>query len=310
MSDLPTRSRQHIIEKKSLDILNSILPKEWIIRHQSTDDYGIDLEIEIVYPDGSVPGTFFKAQVKGTENLSVNANGEITISGIKQTTLKYWINLNRHIHVIIFYVDIINEKIYWAPVFWQSCKLIDGSGSTKTVKFYHQLEKDPKSLIQLILNVVVENHYTRIHSFKWFIINFEKINEFVDWCDGADWGSLVDDAFFRMLLDEIRILCEEHTISKDAPTLKYNHWYNESVKKAGDAVANFIAKIPIDYYLPILINNIEQIRISIIESKYYWERKDQTMYDLVSRLSPLENNTKEYMIKWVEKNSRHIGTWL
>ena len=278
MGDLPTRSRQHIIEKRSLDILTSILPDEWIIRHQSADDYGIDLEIEIVYPDGSVPGTFFKAQVKGAENISVNANNEITLSGIKQTTLKYWINLNKHIHVIIFYVDISNKNVYWAPVFWQACKLIDSSGSTKTVKFYHQLDTDRKSVLKLILNVVVENHYTRIHSFKWFILNFEKVNEFVDWCDGADWGSLVDDAFFRMLLDEIRILCEEYTIIKDAPSLEYNHWYNESVEKAGDAVANFIAKIPMDYYLPILIDTLAQIMVNIIESKLFWKRKDPTMY--------------------------------
>jgi len=309
MNDLPTRSKQHIIEKQSRDILSSALPKEWIIRHQSSDDYGIDMEIELVYSNGKVLGSFFKAQVKGSEIIAKNNNGEITLSGIKQSTLLYWLNISKHIHVIIFYVDVNSQKIYWSPVFWQACKLLDNSESTKTVKFLFELDGSPESNLILITRVAGENNYNKIRSFKWFLLNFRTINQFIDWCDNADYGSLVDDVFFKSLLSEIEILCEEFTLIKDAPSLDYYFWYSKSNEKAGDAVANFIAKIPIDYYFGKIISRLIIIMDNVKNSLFFWTYRDSVLAELAENLTPIEKTTKEYMIEWVGKNSTYLDNW-
>lgn len=45
----PKRTESHIIGEVAVDILKRCLPKHWILRDQGgNNDYGIDVEIEIV----------------------------------------------------------------------------------------------------------------------------------------------------------------------------------------------------------------------------------------------------------------------
>lgn len=73
MSEVKKRPRNHVIEKKSLSIIEDILPEHWVIRGY-TPDYGIDISIEL-FKDISdkmyiTEGEHLYVQVKGTDNIN------------------------------------------------------------------------------------------------------------------------------------------------------------------------------------------------------------------------------------------------
>jgi hypothetical protein len=53
----PERSDTHIIEAESWRLLQSLAPREWIVREVSERDYGIDAYIELVSKGGQVTGS-------------------------------------------------------------------------------------------------------------------------------------------------------------------------------------------------------------------------------------------------------------
>lgn len=68
------RSKNHIIGESGVDILRSLLPKEWVMR-EYTADYGIDLDIELfeechddIY---TTKGEHVLFQVKTTNHIEV-----------------------------------------------------------------------------------------------------------------------------------------------------------------------------------------------------------------------------------------------
>lgn len=309
MDRLPTRPTQHIIEKQSLNILSKVLPQQWIMRHQSVDDYGIDIEIEFVDNKGNVSGDFFKAQVKGATQISMNTEGRISFSGIKYSTLNYWTRISRHLHVIVFYVDVTNERIFWTPVFWQACTLMDGNPTTKTIYFENELLKTPDSIANLIVETATELHISKIKSCKWFIRNLESVLELVEWCNYADYGSLVDDGMFRQFLDEAQVICEDLTINVSAPSLSYSHWARKSNEEYGDYVANFIAKIPVNFYFENVIIRIKALLEKVQESLHFWVDNDMALYEYATNFTLIEDTKPEYVIEWYWKNERYIRRW-
>ncbi len=307
MSQLPKRPVQHVIEKRSLGVLTSILPQHWIVRHQSVDDYGIDAEIEFVDTNGNVSGDFFKAQVKGADHIERSGGRSPQVSGIKYSTLNYWVRISRHLHVIVFYIDVNAGTVFWTPIFWQACRLLDGNESSKTVTFEYQLTSEPDSILKLILETITDLQTTRIKSCKWFIRNFERLLEFVDWCHNADYGSLVDNQLFRQILDETRVLCEDLSVDKNAPPLDYSYWARKSNAEYGDAVANFIAKVPVDYYFGPTVTRIKAMLEIVKEGPHFWTTKDQDLWEFARGLTPIEDTTYEYMIEWQKKNASRLG---
>ena len=59
------RTRNHIIEDKSEDILKRLIPSEWVLR-KLHPDYGIDYLVEIFEQTRATGGHFF-IQLKGTD---------------------------------------------------------------------------------------------------------------------------------------------------------------------------------------------------------------------------------------------------
>lgn len=60
----------------------------FIFRNFTENDYGIDFEIELV-SDDQVTGKYIKVQVKTKEDLTINQDNSVSISGIKQSTFTY-----------------------------------------------------------------------------------------------------------------------------------------------------------------------------------------------------------------------------
>jgi tetratricopeptide (TPR) repeat protein len=61
-----SRTRNHIIEDESRNQFRSMLPSQWVIRDK-TNDYGIDLEVELFDASGRSMGLLFWVQLKATD---------------------------------------------------------------------------------------------------------------------------------------------------------------------------------------------------------------------------------------------------
>lgn len=113
MIDLfPIRDKKHITETDSYKILNSALPKEWILRELTERDYGIDGIIEIC-DDGKMKGKIFAIQLKGNEYLSSTVEN-VKYYNVKAGTMNYWYNYP--IPVLFFHADTTDERIYYTNI--------------------------------------------------------------------------------------------------------------------------------------------------------------------------------------------------
>lgn len=88
------RVRQHVMEDRSIRIVQDVLPDEWVVRSYRPD-YGIDLAIELFEPLADEPGTAialgeaFLVQVKSTETvesfqLRVDGRGNVERAPLRQ----------------------------------------------------------------------------------------------------------------------------------------------------------------------------------------------------------------------------------
>jgi hypothetical protein len=81
--DSPKRTAQRKAESTSCAILLSRLRHPGIFRNVTDNDYGVDVEIELVKGE-SVTGNYFKAQVKAADKVKVRKKDLVpTVGGIK-----------------------------------------------------------------------------------------------------------------------------------------------------------------------------------------------------------------------------------
>ncbi len=109
-SDLPQRPDTHVIGDQAVLALRNTLPNQWIYR-ETSPDYGIDGEIEVVMDDGTVTGGFIKCQVKGTASSVRIQKGGLAVS---LTTVRYWITLP--VPTILVRVTENPDEIHWLDV--------------------------------------------------------------------------------------------------------------------------------------------------------------------------------------------------
>lgn len=112
--EYPKRIDSHISESISFNILSSALPKEWIVRELTERDYGIDLYVELVGKDRKVTGDLVALQVKSIDSVQFNDKGLFTYSGIKMSTINYWLGLPVPVFLVV--VDLSNQHVYWSSV--------------------------------------------------------------------------------------------------------------------------------------------------------------------------------------------------
>lgn len=112
--EYPRRIKTHISESESFNILSKALPSEWVIRELTERDYGIDLYVEIVRPDGCVTGDLVALQVKSTNKITFNKNNIKYLNGIKRSTLNYWKGLP--VPVFVFLVNLDDKNVYWCNI--------------------------------------------------------------------------------------------------------------------------------------------------------------------------------------------------
>lgn len=110
----PQRPDTHIIESESVKILGNVMPKEWVVRDSSKNDYGVDLYVETCV-NHSMMGQLFSVQLKGTATPRYNARKTyLSLYGLKPSTLNYWYNLP--VPVLFVIVDIASKECFYCNI--------------------------------------------------------------------------------------------------------------------------------------------------------------------------------------------------
>jgi hypothetical protein len=287
----PIRDAKKIIEADSMRVLRNTLPKEWIYRHETADDYGIDVEIEMVTTKRELQGDFFKGQVKGETDLKFAKDDSVGVSGIKQTTLAYWLGISRYLNVIGLLVDIPGNKVYWTPLFWEAATLLDGGEATKTIHFKRISDlADRHSFANLVLNAAGPTPICVIRAHRRLLRMMPVYMELLDnaiHCDAATQPD--NDSIFRSFLEDCRVLC--HLQAETTGTAPYSprHWYERSMNQFGDYPMYGTIREAITQLLPALLERLQGLQRGTNNSRYFWEHSDRHYLETVLAIPVPEN---------------------
>jgi hypothetical protein len=148
---LPKRPEEHITETTSWRLLQSLAPREWILRDISERDYGIDCYIELSSKTGEITGELMSVQLKGTERLGWTNDGTDKTArspSIKTSTAAYWLRLP--VPVFLFVADLSEENIYYVSVEESIRSQYGKMDDQATIRFTLRGEQSLKSPIGLL----------------------------------------------------------------------------------------------------------------------------------------------------------------
>ena len=318
--DFPKRIQQHKAQSDSLAILMYKLKDVGIFRSLAENDYGIDLELEIVHDD-KVIGRYLKVQVKSSIDLKIRKDRVPTVGGIKQSTLLYWIELSFRCQVVACAVDLKNEKIYIStPLFWQATCLLDKTNKTKTIEFLPPIDLS-KEIISKDISEPVADKLERkvqeillkkfalrssvsdvIFAHKTILRNIQSIFELYSATWHLDaWTEVQQQDIFKTFLDCSKILVDLPAEMDDFNEknkdliFSFEYW---AIKTAWsyEEVSNQIAKTPLKLLFPLLLNKIKAYTDLVIKGKYYWKKKDLTYLRLAYSVNIPDDLTHENLI--------------
>lgn len=282
--DFPGYIIQHKNESESFAIILYKLRKLGIFRNMTSQDYGIDFEIELV-EDGRVTGHCVKVQVKSSEKLKMGRDGCPYIGGIKQTTLRYWAELSYSIPVIALCVDLNKEEVYMTDsLFWDIISLLDATNKTKTIKF--SKEKNINTIIDEI-RVIAKSYSLRdeLLAHKWMLRNIRKLFEmYSDSCWYDAYSQNIDVDFFKSFLDNASVILKpimrkNKTESKVLEQLlSYDFYYKKSNY---DEPYNRVIYEGLQKFFLVLLKVLIMYRVRVITSGYFWVYKDDEYLRLV-----------------------------
>lgn len=302
----PVRTRQKKSETASLAIVNYKLGDLGIFRSQTENDYGIDLELELVQGD-QVTGRAVKIQVKSAEKLNLRSDGSPSVGGIKQSTLRYWCELSFRTGVLAYAVDLATQKIYVTKdLFWQASAKIDGSTSSKSIKF---LPEGPNNValakyatilqaFQPTIAEVVATHTMALRRLEQFLMLLADSFHY----DGSSPLHEPDD--FRDLLQVCAVLLwsEGKELWSDPDDQKawtdYDYWKLKSERDGWDGISYFAARPILSALLPALIRALRLYRKRVLAGKYYWSHRDQQYLALVYETTVPDVDDKDGLITW------------
>lgn len=282
--DFPKQIKQHKNESDSFAIILYKLKDLGIFRNMTQQDYGIDFELEIV-ENGCVCGHCVKIQVKSSENLRTDDSSHPIISGIKQSTLRYWAELSYNIPVIALCVDLKIETIYsTGALFWQSISLLNATDSSKSIKFntFQRVE----DLISEIRRIAIGYSLREaLYAHKWLLRNLYDIFKMYMDSRWLDQGSQdVDLNFFRTYLEYARVIlmhdiCTNSMLKDvDESLLSYDYYYKK--RKYEEPCNVEICCGLREIFLPVL-NALESYRQRVLDTGYYWCYHDDDYLKLV-----------------------------
>lgn len=311
--DFPKRTKQQQSEAHSYAVLLYKLRKLGIFRNLTSNDYGIDFELELVR-EGQVTARTIKIQVKSAEILKLRADETPSVGGVKQTTLNYWCELSFRTNVIAYVVDLATETIYVSRnLFWQATKGIDGGGSSKSIEFLAAGENaDETAMIATILFALAPSAADHVYAHT---LALRKLGDFLGLLADAyhyDAGTEVEDLSFRDLLEACRILLwtESDSLWKDDNDKKYWHkyeyWVHKSELDGWDGLSCLAAQPILMVLIPALVKALRRYRARILDGKYYWAHRNPEFLKLVFATDLPGDDDKATLIQWSYRGDHKI----
>lgn len=166
------RPRQHILEKESIDYLNEIFPKSWIISQEHID-YGIDFNAEIFINENST-GNKFYIQLKGTDNKCTK-KGDLSIK-IETKNLKYYQTLSLPVLIVFYSSELKQARAIWANNLMKQKKIKDrqkthklalGENSVIDKSFFKNLEHSFTDTIYNKVNIEIQQDSSNLIHQNW-----------------------------------------------------------------------------------------------------------------------------------------------
>ncbi len=312
--NLPTRTKQKELEAKSLAIVRRELGALGIFRNNTEDDYGVDLDLELVQGT-HVTGHTIKIQVKSAEILKLRKDGTPSVGGIKQSTLCYWCELSFRTSVMAYAVDLTTEKIYVTiDLFWQASAKIDGTESSRSIEFLPEgsnniaFAKYATALQALQPNIaeVVTAHTMALRRLKQFLIVLADAFHY-------DPGSpLHEPDDFRDLLQVCSVLLwnDGDSLWSDPNDKKhwkqYDYWKQKSEKDGWDGISYFSAQSILVPLLSALTRLLRAYRKRILTGKFYWSHRNPEYLALVYETTIPDVDNKEGLITWANEYDKRI----
>ena len=321
--ELPNIARTKQEEKESFRIIEEALGKDFILRKQNeSDDYGIDAEIELIH-DGYATGKIIKIQVKSSLDLEIRKKDSVpTVSGIKQSTLNYWIATSDYAHVVIFAVDLTHKDIYITyPIFLQATQLIDGSTQTKTIEFQKRKLFAPElgKVLRLFLlfphpKEELKQYQQLQRDIKRYINLWGEIHWYDLQCQ-FDWETMESFVeLFETTLFMERFLCKgkppKYLLDKKTPVGDLI-WTKSFWKSLQDSdYPNLFAREPFSYLISILLERMNSYRDNVLSARFYWARNNRAFLRSVFQMPFFYEIPKERkaIIDFWEKSEEFFDT--
>jgi uncharacterized protein DUF4365 len=179
--EYPKRTSQHIQESRSFKALSAGLPDEWILRHVTERDYGLDCIVEIPLGE-QVVGWLFGAQVKSTTKMKWREDGTAILAGIKCSTANYWLGLP--FPVILFLYDEAENKMFIANARQQCRRRFDDLlyQSTTSFSFKQRIHLGDEVATDLIVLIMFQEQSfeTFASALKNLLVSVETHLEFIE----------------------------------------------------------------------------------------------------------------------------------
>ncbi|RPA30936.1 DUF4365 domain-containing protein [Shewanella frigidimarina] len=236
--DFPKRIKTHISESRSFDIVSKSLPDEWIIREITERDYGIDLYVEIIGDNGLVTGDLVALQVKSTKAVHFNGKGKSTLSGIKRTTLNYWIGLP--VPVFVLLVDLSDEKVYWCNI--DSDRRLGyykGDTFTFSLKFNLQQDASKTGINLFILTYIREKRWPDIeNSIEKSLMSYNNLGPLMLMCSRQNSSEICTTTIQYLLIQhyEYYTTLSRYLLCKKPKYLP--EWYERNLQIHEESGAN------------------------------------------------------------------------
>ena len=281
--NFPKQIQQHKNESDSFAIILYKLRELGIFRNVTSQDYGIDFEIELV-ENGRVCGHCVKVQVKSSEKLTISKrDGHAKVGGIKQSTLYYWAELSYNVPVVAIAVDVKKENIYISnPIFWQAISLIDATEKetrpkSKSIDF-GELQDINMSIKRLKKIACGSGLREELYAHKWLLRNLVKVLGLYEQASCCHNGyEMEEDELFRSFLECSKILFEIKSYPGDEDVKKLEKIFDyETIRRSTNfsEIGYDDVKRVMSCILPLIMAQLGVYKDRVLKSAYYWIYKD------------------------------------
>jgi hypothetical protein len=281
--DYPKRTSQHIKESRSFKALFKRLPDEWVPRHVTERDYGIDCVVEIPLGE-DVVGWLFGAQLKSTRKIDWREDGTSIFSDLPCSAVNYWLGLPFPVFLFLYVED--EDKVFIANARQQARRRYGDLLSQKSISFrlHQKFNLEDKDGIDLLLMMFFqEQSFERFAlALQSLLTSVESHSEFIE----RHWErdhflevSMEDLAYFTTFCECLAVVADfvairksfdgavpriSDLIEQDQSNFQHSSWLLHEA-----TLARALRKVTRDY---VQILELARHTVADVEFSYWFSR--------------------------------------